>query len=163
VLYRTPGATFATVIVDTEQARFVVHECLLTHHSEFFRAALTGRFKEAEEKAVALEEVEPATFGFFVHWLYNRHFPCREQSDDPATVNAFYHEEFPDHEASIELYIFGDKYNCRDLRKAAIDLLFTEVVTNNTGLIASVDGPRFPEPEAWRPLVSPFCRYDGRL
>ena len=49
---------------------FVVREDLLTHYSEFFRAALTGGFKEAADKIVTLKDEDPDVFGVFVHWLY---------------------------------------------------------------------------------------------
>lgn len=76
----------------------MVYESLLTHYSDFFRAALKGRFEGAEEKTVKLDKVEPATFRLFVYWLYNRQFPCHEKDDDPQIVNAFYGEGSPDYE-----------------------------------------------------------------
>ncbi|KAF1939775.1 hypothetical protein EJ02DRAFT_351559, partial [Clathrospora elynae] len=65
-----PEATFATIIVGQGEVHFVVHESLLTQRSKFFRAALTGRFKEDADKIVRLQDEEPSHFEFFVHWLY---------------------------------------------------------------------------------------------
>jgi hypothetical protein len=114
----------------------VVHESLLIHYSEFFRAALTGRFKEAEEKAVTLEEAEPAVFGFCADWLYNRYLPSKETDDDPETIEAFYDERSPYHETVTKTYMFGDEKGCQDLRKAAINLLFADFVIHENMLSA---------------------------
>ncbi|KAF2449204.1 hypothetical protein P171DRAFT_480311 [Karstenula rhodostoma CBS 690.94] len=65
---------FATVFVGSSKARFVVHEELLAHYSEFFRAALQGGFAEAETKTITLDDVAPHTFELFVHWLYYQRF-----------------------------------------------------------------------------------------
>jgi len=35
------------------------------HHSEYFRKALSGSWKEAEENVVTLKDVEPATCTFY--------------------------------------------------------------------------------------------------
>lgn len=133
----------------------MVHECLLTRHSDFFRGTLIDPSKEAEDKTVRLEEVESRTFGFFVHWLYNKHLPSKDKGDNTDIVIKFYKGDFPDHAAIVKLYIFGDKFKCPGLQRAAIELLFTDVTTNDY---------RFP---SWREVDlvfehlqpgDPFCR-----
>ena len=69
-----PGQTFATVEVGATKTKFVVHESLLVYHSEFFRAALKGRFAEAETKTVTLEDEDEAVFELFVFWLYHKRY-----------------------------------------------------------------------------------------
>jgi hypothetical protein len=64
----------------------VIHESLLTTYSDFFRAALTGGFVEAEEKVVKLEEDRSQTFVFFVHWLYHQRLPDRSKGDADEIV-----------------------------------------------------------------------------
>lgn len=49
---------------------FYLHFDLLVAESDMFSNSLTGRFKEAEEKAIELEDEDPETFGFFVEYLY---------------------------------------------------------------------------------------------
>lgn len=39
-----------------------------------------------------LKEVEGATFGFFIHWLYIRRVPRHEENDEEI-VGAFYYGE----------------------------------------------------------------------
>lgn len=48
---------------------FYVHRDILTKE-EFFRNALNGQFREAEEQAIDLAEEDPALFSFVVAYLY---------------------------------------------------------------------------------------------
>jgi hypothetical protein len=109
----------------------VIHERLLTQRSEFFRAALTGRFKEARDKTVRLEDDDPMYFEFFVHWLYYNDFPAKGKGDDEAILEAWDcgQEGGAKKSASlIHMYILGDKYDVPALRIAAMDTLFHHVV-----------------------------------
>jgi hypothetical protein len=45
--------------VGLDQKQFHIHKALLVHHSEYFRKALNGPWKEATEGVVKLEDVEP--------------------------------------------------------------------------------------------------------
>jgi hypothetical protein len=49
---------------------FYIHIDLLVTESDRFSNSLTGRFKEAEEKAIELVDEDPELFGFFVEYLY---------------------------------------------------------------------------------------------
>jgi hypothetical protein len=48
---------------------FSVHRDILTK-SEYFRKALDGEFREAEDQAIDLPEEDPAIFSFVVAFLY---------------------------------------------------------------------------------------------
>lgn len=48
---------------------FFIHRDILTR-SEYFRKALYGDFREAEDQAVDLPEEDPAIFSFVVAFLY---------------------------------------------------------------------------------------------
>ncbi|RFU29666.1 hypothetical protein B7463_g6659, partial [Scytalidium lignicola] len=52
---------------------FLVHRDILTK-SEYFRKALDGEFREAEDQAVDLPEENPAIFSFVVAFLYEEKF-----------------------------------------------------------------------------------------
>lgn len=56
--YFTTG-TIAVVKVGEEAVKHRVHKALLIQHSDYFCGALTGRFREAEEQSVTLDDVEP--------------------------------------------------------------------------------------------------------
>jgi hypothetical protein len=47
-----------------------IPKTLLSHHSDYFRAACNGNFKEGIENRVSLDDVEPRLFQHFVQWLY---------------------------------------------------------------------------------------------
>ncbi|CAO2658419.1 Nn.00g061420.m01.CDS01 [Neocucurbitaria sp. VM-36] len=116
---------FATVLIGRDEEKFIIHEELLTYHSDFFRAALTGTFKEAEEKSVRLKYEDTNTFEVFVHWLYHQRLP---NEDD---VNGIYQiwagqsdngEEIRNN--LIYLYLFCEKYNVRELRIMTMTSLY---------------------------------------
>ncbi|KAJ4378207.1 hypothetical protein N0V86_005907 [Didymella sp. IMI 355093] len=129
----------ATVLVGSELERFVVHESVLTHHSDFFRAALTGGFTEATEKMVKLKEEDSDIFEYSVHWLYYQRFPENDEFDNPELVKRFAYpeEDYPDIENAIKLYIFGEKYGIKELRKNSLDLLCRIMDNENSPLPAN--------------------------
>lgn len=47
-----------------------IPKALLSAHSEFFRAACYGRFKEGIENKISFSDVIPAVFRSSVQWLY---------------------------------------------------------------------------------------------
>lgn len=64
-----PYDTIVTVLVGPEKDCFAIHKTLVCDQSSFFKAALTGNFKEADG-TIALPEQDAAAFKYFVHWLY---------------------------------------------------------------------------------------------
>lgn len=134
--FRAQGAKFAKVIVGPDEAEFTVHEELLTYHSAFFRAALTGRFKEAGKKKVTLEEDKPHIFEFFVHWLYHDRFPDTTDCED--LINQW--EEDDDEGGAarlsnmIHLYTFCDKYQIPTLKQVLFRHLFDHIEKSNLDL-----------------------------
>ncbi|KAH3948663.1 hypothetical protein HBH70_071730 [Parastagonospora nodorum] len=128
-----PEVNFATIIVGSDQKRFVVHQGLLTHYSEFFRAALTGRFKEAEDKVVKLEDQSPRIFEVFVHWLYYQRFPDADHNDGAEIIELFQDEACLEKRYNsvgtlIKLYVFADRHDVEKLRLATINELFQRVL-----------------------------------
>lgn len=49
-----------------------LHEDVLCYRSKYFKRVLNGRFKEAIEKSITLEEEDPVVFGLFVTWIYTQ-------------------------------------------------------------------------------------------
>jgi hypothetical protein len=54
------GEGIVTIEIGAHRKRYCVHKALLMHHSEHFRKALQGPWKEAREGVVTLEDIEPA-------------------------------------------------------------------------------------------------------
>jgi hypothetical protein len=77
-----------------DHERLVVHESVITHYSEFFRAAINGKLAEVTDKTVKLGDVGPETFKLFVCWLYYKRLPNRKKGDDSQLVNHSYDEDF---------------------------------------------------------------------
>jgi len=48
-----------TIEVGLDARKYQVHKALLIHHSEYFRNALRGDWKEASEGVVPLVDIEP--------------------------------------------------------------------------------------------------------
>ncbi|KAJ8111033.1 hypothetical protein OPT61_g6274 [Boeremia exigua] len=71
--YMTQGMVI--VEIGTNKIRYSVHKALLIHHSEYFRTALRGPWKEADEGVARLVEIETPEFNLFVHWLYTQQVP----------------------------------------------------------------------------------------
>ncbi|KFY31145.1 hypothetical protein V493_01355 [Pseudogymnoascus sp. VKM F-4281 (FW-2241)] len=68
-----------------EAETFYVHRDILTK-SEFFKNALDGRFREADEQAVDLPEEDPALFSFVVAYLYEGKFSPIKPAADALVV-----------------------------------------------------------------------------
>jgi hypothetical protein len=129
-----PKPSFATVLVGHSKDRFVVHENLLTHYSEFFRAALTGSFKEAEDKIVKLGNTHGFTFECFVHWLYTQRFPDASKGDDEELVDGWGSSDDPRKliDSLIDMYIFGDRCMVPQLQRVALDHLYRHIQVHTT-------------------------------
>lgn len=69
------GNESVIIYVGPERKRYLIHKDLLTKQSEFFDKALNGKFKEAEENSIYLEEESPAAFDLLVGWLYQGRIP----------------------------------------------------------------------------------------
>lgn len=68
-LSRFLTSSVVTVTVAKSRA-FYLHFDLLIAESDRFFNSLTGKFKEAEEKAIELVDEDPELFGFFAEYLY---------------------------------------------------------------------------------------------
>lgn len=55
------GGKTICVLVGPEKKAYNIHEAILTHHSEYFRNALRGPWKEADEGIIPLGGVEIET------------------------------------------------------------------------------------------------------
>jgi hypothetical protein len=126
---RASDSQFVTVLVGPEKKLFVVHRDLLIYHSDFFRAALTGNFKEAENNIVALRDDEPHIFEFFVHWLYHKELPTKANA--PAELLKDWDTgDFADSfkiDNIFRLYVLGDKRGVANLKLATLAELFQEL------------------------------------
>jgi hypothetical protein len=76
-MHRRHQSAIIPVRVGPHAEVFSVHRDILTK-SEYFRRALDGEFKEAEDQAIDLPEEDPAVFSFVIAFLYEgRYEPIR--------------------------------------------------------------------------------------
>lgn len=101
-----------TIYVSARPRAFSIHENLLTYWSPYFRNAFNGSFREADEKEITLEDVDPWTFKTVVGWLYSQHIvlekpdnqlPEPENEEDVDSDRTLV-EELPDKELSTLLF-----------------------------------------------------------
>jgi hypothetical protein len=102
-----------------------VHESVLTHSSSFFRAALTGGFKETQDKTVRLPDDSPLIFDSFVFWLYHGELPAKAKGDANELADAWVGDDANTVTRNLMyLHIFSDKYGVADLARETLDTIF---------------------------------------
>ncbi|KAF9693671.1 hypothetical protein EKO04_008458 [Ascochyta lentis] len=119
------------VIVEVGPAhkKYYLHKALVVFHSEYFRKALQGSWKEAKEGIVRLEDVESNAFNVFVHWLYNQQIP--EEFDYTAWTSIFgddvmlYQDQF---QLQIQAYALGDRLLAPVFRRALNDVIVSNQI-----------------------------------
>jgi hypothetical protein len=90
------------IFVGPTKKRYTIYKDIICHHSEYFRAAYSGRWKESDE-GVTLEDVEVEVFNLFVHWLYTQEMP-----DDDESISTVAESEVPDMTLLLKCWVFGD-------------------------------------------------------
>jgi hypothetical protein len=58
------------VIIGEEKSEISIPLHIITHHSDFFKAACKEYWKSGRTKTVILDEEEPETFAVFLTWIY---------------------------------------------------------------------------------------------
>ncbi|KAI9878193.1 MAG: hypothetical protein M1830_001585 [Pleopsidium flavum] len=111
--------TVVKVYVGPKKTRFFIHKELLCDHSEFFRAALTGGFKEAHEGAVYLPEDELEVFAKLVEWLYadqlDTTFIFREDPDESVCAT-----DLKKVTLFVKLWVLADRLRIPALQRVAV-------------------------------------------
>jgi hypothetical protein len=83
---------------------FNVHVALLKARSRFFKEALSGKWKEAEEKVVRLPEYCPTMFETYVHNLYTGDLAVASEKEQAES------DEMPERYQSLaHFYVFAEK------------------------------------------------------
>ncbi|CAO2658459.1 Nn.00g061820.m01.CDS01 [Neocucurbitaria sp. VM-36] len=105
-----------SIAIGPEKKVFRIHKDILCYHSEYFRTAYSGRWKDATE-GVALDDVEVEVFNLFVHWLYAQDLPGE---DDEllriAELDKVNRNDLQYMEADmlrIKACVFGDRFSVR--------------------------------------------------
>lgn len=158
---RSPNQSFATVVVGKGEKRFVIQQNLLIHYSKYFQAVLNKQSAKSKDKTITLGEEDPATFEFFIHWLYYQRFPDKKNNDTDELVDAWSRDvSDSDNDKGdtkscnlINLHVFGTKYDIPQLKKDTLDEYFYHFQKDDTSL-PPIDAIRtaFDNLEAKAPL-----------
>ena len=104
------------ILVGAWKTEFWAHADRLITASRFFKAALTGKFKEAQRQEVELPEEDAETFDVFIKWLYQGDLilpsPKIRIEDTEAKL-----------ETLAKLYVLGDKLDIRRLKNGTMSLI----------------------------------------
>ncbi|MCJ1389248.1 hypothetical protein MMC18_002104 [Xylographa bjoerkii] len=124
--------TVVTLIVGKKKRVFKIHKNLLCSASAYFKAALDGKFKEADTLEIELVEDSPKVIERFQLWLYTQSIlesteSCNRLSD----------------ELLMEIYSFARVRLITKLQNDAIDIIIRKHVKNGTCVRSE---SLFPEP-----------------
>ena len=117
--------------IGPEKQHYHVHKALLTHHSEYFRNAFNGSWKESDNKLVTLEDVETVAVDIFVHWLYNQRMPDDDECYSLRQQNmtsVLHVDDDPLITGYTKAIVFGDRFLAPVFRQAAHDCIAISVV-----------------------------------
>ena len=109
------GPGIVTLEVGDEQRKFMVHHDLLCVHSQYFRAALQGGFKEAETKAFQFDDVDPEVASWLIHWVYYQRITPNPPSDLPLASRLF------------RLWVLADRFIMPALQKHVLKELHRKI------------------------------------
>jgi hypothetical protein len=115
-----------TVLVGSEEKRFIIHQDAICDKSKFFKAACSKRWIEGQAKLVRLPEVKPEVFQQYSNWVYSGTItPCR--CVDATESNFRVAEQL----MFIDLYLLGDSLDDISLRKAATQASLSHLKAGN--------------------------------
>ncbi|KAL2366233.1 hypothetical protein RJZ56_000881 [Blastomyces dermatitidis] len=105
------------IVGPSDSARtFHLHSRLLVKASSYFKAALKrDRFTEGQEQKVELEDVQPATFGFFIEWLY------RDGWENGSGTSELHETIIP---LYVRVYVLGERLFCPRMQDAAAKIIY---------------------------------------
>jgi hypothetical protein len=108
-----------------QQKTFNVYKDLLTHHSDYFRAALKDCWEEGLTETILLPDEDSPVFESFIYWMFAKRLYRRTvaSEDNPEVV-----EEIPLTGSHIfQIYYFADRRGCPELANSALDVLFAKM------------------------------------
>ncbi|KAK4692431.1 hypothetical protein P7C71_g4776, partial [Lecanoromycetidae sp. Uapishka_2] len=120
ILLESFGAATVSVLVGLEQQVFTIHKNLLCEASSYFRAALSGNFREAKDQKITMEEEDVTTFKHFQYWLYTRNLLMSQETKNDIDWNVL-----------TGLFILGEVRGIPHLQNAAIDGIIAKRATSD--------------------------------
>lgn len=101
-----------------EKRTFEVYKGVLCFYSDYFNAALRGRFVEAQENIARLPTEDATIFDYFCTWIHKRYF--FESTLAPFMLFPF--------DSLLKLWVFGDAHDVPMLQNEAGDMILRKIV-----------------------------------
>ncbi|KAF2099239.1 hypothetical protein NA57DRAFT_76469 [Rhizodiscina lignyota] len=193
--FLTHELTIVTVLVGSEKKPFYLYKEVLCHHSEYFRNAFNGEFREASKRELVLDDTNVETFRYVAQWLHDQgnNTPLTRQywvfhnlrlvdnlkkhtsaplatHSSPDSQNSNGNDEgvpmpSPSSLASaaaenlLNLYIFADRYDIRELRNDIMDVWRYEEIASDPYPDPGLDNNVFLRAILSTPSQSTLRRY----
>lgn len=136
------------VTPDTRSVTFRVPKALISAYSKYFAAVFGGGFAEATSGESVIREKDPWIVTTFIIWMYTHKLTCYDgtkylesqlqgldiKEDESSRIHLRYRKDetmstdpvtWP-WKALFELYVFGDRYDCRIFRHATMEKIQTK-------------------------------------
>ena len=120
----------------------------MTHHSPYFRAALSDDSEDAKSNIVRTDKALFWSPELVVHWLYRDRLP--NEHDDAGLYRAWTEHYW----TPVEVYVFCHKYDIPVLKRKAMDHLYNMIEEKGLPEYSDIRDAFF-----WLPLESPFCQF----
>ena len=115
-----------TVEVGRTNEIFDVHENLLLRHSDFFKAALSGGWRERDERKVTLSEEKTEIFEIFSRFIYSGSIFSHKEGDEYwANEKSLSHEW----KRLQDCWNLGEKLQSTSFKDAIVDAIVAEYRT----------------------------------
>ncbi|CAI7619031.1 unnamed protein product [Penicillium viridicatum] len=108
------------ITVGTSKEPFHVHESVLCTSSHFFKAAMSGSWKESKEHTIELPEDDPKAFAIYSHWLYFAGIPGLREAAKKGESAKQSAQEYYD---LVSAYVLGDKLLDAKFQNSVIDAI----------------------------------------
>ncbi|KAF1849756.1 uncharacterized protein K460DRAFT_3178 [Cucurbitaria berberidis CBS 394.84] len=151
-------ALSSTIIVKVgaKQKKYTLHRKLLVYHSEYFRSALSGKFRETDDGVIVLNDIDTDAFDIFVDWIYETKLPTRIDTDAPGDGRT---------SVKYRAYVLAEKLLATDFKRILMDLIFTVIRNKHANPASALIIYAFenlPEKDAMlRLLVDAWCVHDS--
>jgi len=134
------GDKTVSIVVGAEKRLFAIHKGLLCSVSDYFRAALDGNFKEAEEQKIELLEDDPKVVARFQLWLYSG--KVIDEGEDTTAL---------DYPMLVNIYVFAETRRILSLQNHLVDTIIRKSVREHFNLRPS-DGDMYSNTTTSSPL-----------
>ncbi len=109
--------TIVVLKVGLEKEEIRVHKGLLCETSPYFRAALQGGFKEAQDQTIEWPEEDPKITKIFQLWLYSGILDFDAETLDESAWSTL-----------VDLYGFAEPYDLPALKNSVMDIVLSYVI-----------------------------------